>query len=118
MSTRWLSLQKCLERSLSLWDGLKSYFLTYFDDEDDELPRKRQVNAGPREKRLVSIFKDTTKQLYIHFLNAIMPNFDAFNVLLQTEAPMIHRLYPSMLKLYKVQYSILLYDSIYVFFLC
>jgi hypothetical protein len=31
VSTRWLSLGKCLERTLKQWDSLESYFLSYFD---------------------------------------------------------------------------------------
>ena len=158
--TRWLSLHKCLDRSLKLWDGLKSYFLTHYDDEEevdraaatldeqrrtDRYPKRKRYDlkeftvvqwrlnwaifrtkavswfaatvfaeafscfrrsakkGGPREERLVNVFKNLTTQLYIHFLHAVLPNFDTFNTLLQTEAPMIHRLYPSMIKLYKVR---------------
>uniref|UniRef100_H3BC19 HAT C-terminal dimerisation domain-containing protein n=1 Tax=Latimeria chalumnae TaxID=7897 RepID=H3BC19_LATCH len=88
VTTRWLSLHKCMERSLSLWDGLWSYVLIHFDDDDESTP-------------LRGVFKDPTTQLYIHFLHALLPNFDSFNTQLQTEAPMIHRLYPSMIKLYR-----------------
>ncbi|KAL3058066.1 hypothetical protein OYC64_010282 [Pagothenia borchgrevinki] len=44
VSTRWLSLNKCIERTLNLWEGLRSYILSTFDaDEDDmEPPSKRQ----------------------------------------------------------------------------
>uniref|UniRef100_H2ZX01 HAT C-terminal dimerisation domain-containing protein n=1 Tax=Latimeria chalumnae TaxID=7897 RepID=H2ZX01_LATCH len=90
VTTRWLSLHKCLEGSLNLWDGLRSYFLTHFE-----------MKGGPRKQRLVTVFKDPTTQLYIHFLHAMLPSFDSFNTLLQTEAPIIHRLYPSMIKLYR-----------------
>ena len=31
VSTRWLSLGKCLERTLMQWDSLESYFLSNFD---------------------------------------------------------------------------------------
>ncbi|KAJ8028967.1 hypothetical protein HOLleu_28235 [Holothuria leucospilota] len=32
--TRWLSLSRCMERALKLWDGLRSYFLSTFYDDD------------------------------------------------------------------------------------
>lgn len=35
VETRWLSLGKCIDRALRLWPGLKSYYLTHFDDDDD-----------------------------------------------------------------------------------
>ena len=34
-STRWPSLRKCRERTLKQWDCLESYFLSYFDLQDD-----------------------------------------------------------------------------------
>ena len=33
--TRWLSLGKCLERTLMQWDSLESYFLSNFNLDDD-----------------------------------------------------------------------------------
>ena len=42
VSTRWLSLHKCLERVLNLWEDLRSYFLSHYDVEgEDESKRKR-----------------------------------------------------------------------------
>ena len=35
VSTRWPSLGKCLKRTLKQWDSLESYFLSYFDLQDD-----------------------------------------------------------------------------------
>ena len=37
VSTRWLSLEKCLVRTLMLWDSLESYFLSNFDLNDDPI---------------------------------------------------------------------------------
>ena len=36
VSARWLSLHKCLERVLNLWEGLRSYFLSHYDVEDED----------------------------------------------------------------------------------
>ena len=35
ISTRWLSLGKCLERTLIQWYPLKSYFMSNFNLDDD-----------------------------------------------------------------------------------
>ena len=35
VSARWLKLRKCLDRTLTQWDALKSYFVSNFDLSDD-----------------------------------------------------------------------------------
>jgi hypothetical protein len=40
VSPRWLSLHKRLERILNLWEGLKSYFLSNYDVEEDDVPKR------------------------------------------------------------------------------
>ena len=50
----------------------------------------------------MSVFTDPAAKLYVQFLHAVLPAFDQFNVMLQTEAPMIHRLHPAAMKLYTV----------------
>ena len=52
VSTRWLSLGKCLERTLKQWDSLESCFLSNFDLEDD--PEDQTDETGNREKRLMT----------------------------------------------------------------
>ena len=32
--TRWLSLSRCLERALKQWDGLRTYFMSNFYDDN------------------------------------------------------------------------------------
>ena len=104
VTTRWLSLGKCLERLLHMWSGLKSYFLSRFESEDDEPPRKKRTITralGNREARLVQYFKDPMTKIYILFLHSVMPAFDSFNTLLQSEEPCVHLLQPQMMALYK-----------------
>lgn len=60
-------------------------------------------NIQPREERLVEAFRKPETKLYVQFLHAVLPCFDLFNVLLQTEAPVIHKLHPAAMKLYKVR---------------
>ena len=50
VSTRWLSLGKCLERTLMQWDSLDSYFISQFDLDDDETTQDEDGKSN-REKR-------------------------------------------------------------------
>ena len=98
VSTRWLSLGKCLERTLMQWDSLESYFLSYFDLDAD--PAEQDPNEKPsREKRLVKAFKDPITKLYAMFVQSVIPLFDSFNTFLQAEEPFIHVLYQSTMRL-------------------
>ena len=62
VSTRWLSLGKCLERTLMMqWDSLESYFLSNFCLDDDPFEN------NPFEKNLVNIFKQPVSKPYAMF---------------------------------------------------
>uniref|UniRef100_H3A8J8 HAT C-terminal dimerisation domain-containing protein n=1 Tax=Latimeria chalumnae TaxID=7897 RepID=H3A8J8_LATCH len=98
VSTRWLSMSRTLERVL-------------------HQNARRQTGgggdlSGGRERRLVNIFKEPTYKLYVLFLHAIIPRFDTFNMLLQREDPMIHRLQPVMMKLYQELLGCLMKPSV------
>ena len=47
-SIRWLSLGKCLDRTLTQWDALKFYFVSNFDLNDDD---EENDNTNSREER-------------------------------------------------------------------
>ena len=86
VSTRWLSLGKCIGRTLKQWESLESYFLSYFDLQVD--PTEKALDDQPnREKRLVKTFKDPVTKLYAMFAQLVIPIFDSFNTLLQLEEP-------------------------------
>ena len=97
VSTRWPSLGKCLERTLKQWDCLKSYFLSYFDLQDDP-EADGQTN---RETRLEKAFKNPVTKLCAMFVQSVMPVFDSFNTSLQSEEPQIHMLLQSTIRLYR-----------------
>ena len=100
VSTRWLSLGKCLERTLMQWDSLESYFLSNFDLDDD--PTENDPAEKPsREKRLVNAFKRPVSKLYAMFVQSVIPTFNSFNTFLQAEEPLIHILHHSTLRLYR-----------------
>ena len=51
VSTRWLILGKCLGRTPTQWDALKSYFVSNFDLSDDACDDEENDNIKTREKR-------------------------------------------------------------------
>ena len=51
VSARWLKLRKCLDRTLTQWDALKSYFVSNFDLSDDACDDEKNHNTKSREKR-------------------------------------------------------------------
>ena len=56
ISTGWLSLGKCLKRTLIQWYPLKSYFMSNFNLDDN--PTENDPDEKPsREKMLVNAFK-------------------------------------------------------------
>jgi sRNA-binding regulator protein Hfq len=105
VETRWLSLCKCVDRAIRLWPGLKSYYLTHFDDDDDKTTEyysahpKREAKSkkviAAREKRLVKVFKDPMSLVYCMFIPAVVTKFDHFNLLLQREEPVIYKIHLS-----------------------
>ena len=68
VSTRWLSLGKCLERTLMMeWDSLESYVLSNFYLDDD--PFESNSDEKPSgEKSLVNTFKQPVCKLYAMFV--------------------------------------------------
>ncbi|ELU04954.1 hypothetical protein CAPTEDRAFT_184958 [Capitella teleta] len=73
---------------------------------------RHKAKGGAREQRLVEAFDQPATKLIVYFLHAVLPNFDQFNLLLQTEAPMVHRLYPAMILLYKTILSCVVQPSV------
>ena len=76
VSTRWLSLERAVERILKVYNGLKSYFLS-------------ESESQARFKRLHSIFSNPLSEVYLLFYQSILPVFSKFNFL-QREDPCIH----------------------------
>ena len=97
VSTRWLSLGKCLERTLKQWDSLESYFLSYFDLQDDP----EADGKTNQETRLEKAFTTPLTKLHAMFVQSVMPVFDSFNAFLQSEEPLIHMLLQSTIRLYR-----------------
>ena len=104
ISTRWLSLRKCLARTLIQWYPLKSYFMSNFNLDDDPTENDPDEKSS-REKRLVNAFKQPVSKLYAMFVQSVTPILDSFNTFLQAEETLIIDsytvLYHSTLRLYR-----------------
>ena len=88
VSTRWLSLFGAIERTLSKYVSLKSYFLS--SDESQAL-----------FVRLNNIFSDPMTEVYLLFLQAVLPTLIEANKFLQRDEPLIHVLLPFLEDLLK-----------------
>ena len=96
---RWLSLGKCLERTLLRWDSLKSYFQSNFKLDDD--PTQTESDQKPcREKRLVNAFKQPVSKLHVMSVQYVILVFDSFKTFLKDEEQLIHIFYHSIFHLH------------------
>ena len=77
VSTRWLSLERCVERILQKYEGLKSYFLS-------------EHFAEARFERLHTAFQNPVTEIALLFNQATIPLFTNFNKLLQSGEPVIY----------------------------
>ena len=80
VSTRWLSLETAVERTLKVYEGLRSYFLS-------------ENESQARFKRLKELFSSPMTEIYLLFFQSVLPTFTHFNMFLQREDPCIHLVY-------------------------
>ena len=90
-STRWLSLEKCINRFLQQWPALLSYFESH---EDRERPG--------RVKRCADYLASVEMKAYFRFLSFILEPLNAFNTIFQTDATQIAILMPEMNRLLRL----------------
>ena len=74
VSTRWLSMQRCVDRILSQWDALQSYFSSI-----------REAERPGRAKRCKDAYSSEGMKLYYKFLSYALVRLNSFNVLFQSE---------------------------------
>ena len=86
--TRWLSLERCVERALKKFPSLKAYFLS-------------ESFSDQRFKRLEVAFSNPILEPVLLFHQTSMQLFTEFNKLLQRSEPTIHVLRGAMLRLVK-----------------
>lgn len=74
-TTRWLSLEKCVKRTLQQWPALQSYFASHKDVE----------RAGGRVKKIAELLGNPEVKLYFLFLDFILTPLNEFNTLFQSD---------------------------------
>lgn len=87
-STRWLSMDRVINRILEQWEPLKMFFC------------KKETGKSDALLRIQSKFLNPTTYLYLLFLQSVIPLFEKANILLQQEAPLIHKLRRELIALY------------------
>ena len=81
VSTRWLSLEAAVTRSLKVYPSLRSYFLSVNEEN------------RPRFKRLVEHYSKPITEVYLYFYQSVLQMFIRFNLYLQRHDPQIRTLH-------------------------
>lgn len=84
VSTRWLSLETAINRTLKQYSALQSYF-------------KSEGLKEARFKRLEASFTNPMTEVYLLFFSSVLPVFNHFNLFMQREDPCMFLL-PSQMK--------------------
>lgn len=87
-STRWLSLERCIQRTLEKYSGLKSYFLS-------------ELFSESRFVRLQNAFENPLTEIALLFHHASISLFTNFNKLMQSDEPLLHIVHDSVARLAK-----------------
>ena len=103
MPTRWLSIERCLDRILENWPALKSFFRseTKKIEEGRKKSRKPDVASSVETipERMYNFHRSPTNKLYCVFLQYAIKPFVNTNLKLQREEPQIHVLKKTLLAL-------------------
>ncbi|GFO29176.1 leukotriene a-4 hydrolase [Plakobranchus ocellatus] len=94
VTTRWLSLKKCLPRFLKNWTVLEDLVKA-------ELGKKGSAFRTECLLRMRNFLKPAQNKLYVMFLVDALEPFDYFNASLQCEEPMVHMLSRKLITLMK-----------------
>lgn len=87
-TTRWLSLQKVVSRTLHHWDALSSYFNSH-----------DQVESDGKIHRLAHLLKNPEVKMYFYYLEFILVPLNDFNTTFQADATKIGIIHSQMIKL-------------------
>ena len=87
VSTRWLSLELAIERSLKQFQGLSSYF-------------RSEEESQARFRRLQEHFQNHILEVYLLFFQSVLPALTNANKFLQCEEPLIHALQSQLINKY------------------
>lgn len=86
--TRWLSLKQCVDRILEQFQPLKEYF-TELLFEDPSLTTDE----------ILSTMNNQFTKIYLEFMSYVLGLMSDFNILFQTNKPLLHKLKPETVKL-------------------
>ena len=89
VSTRWLSLEKVITRTLLQYQSLKTYFLS-------------ENESAARFKRLQTAFSNPMTEVYLLFLQSALQIFVNLNLFLQREEPLIGAINSSLTRFLKL----------------
>ena len=84
-STRWLSLERCVKRTLAQWPALESYFNSHLESD----------KAG-QVKQLAELLVSAEVRLYFMFLSFILGPMNEFNTAFQMDECSIGLMIPEM----------------------
>ena len=87
----WLSLEKCIGRTVSQWEALRSYF-----NRNKDCERPGKVN------RCAEAYADIMVKLLLYFLQYSLTRLNRFNVLFQSEGYRVLELESAARELIKV----------------
>ena len=90
--SRWLSLLPAVERIHKQLPALKKYFLEFIPAKE-----KRSTNIQKFKSIHETLKKEGMILVEMRFLESVKPLFDVFLTAFQTEGPMIHVLFPSLI---------------------
>lgn len=90
-TTRWLSLKQCVDRVLEQYDPIKAY-LREVVFEDPSVTTEQMLNA----------MENKFTQLYLEFMSYTLGLLTDFNVLFQSEKPLLYKLKPETEKLLRI----------------
>ena len=93
VSTRWLSIGKCLKRLLTNWEPLKSFFKQEVAD------KTLAPNASKKASKILETLRSRSTRLYIMFLSYTIKLFDSFLTVNQSDSPKAHKMQNSCRKL-------------------
>ena len=88
---------KCIDRVLRQYDALKSYFSSCLSEKKASDKNKKKSKMAILAEQL----NDPITKLYMLFLHSVLPVFDSFTALLESEEPLIHKVRECIMKLVK-----------------
>ena len=94
VSTRWLSVSRCIDRLISDWRPLRSFF-----EDEVKVKTKSGTAANAKAKSIYSALCSDTAKACCLFVQYACKLFDPFLVSNQSDSPKIHTLLESMQKL-------------------